>query len=58
MAVVRPETLTCKRCRDRYEEGDENDDNFETGLCYHCFEDALEDYEIRKRERIARQNEY
>ena len=47
----------CKRCRERYHE-DEDDDHFESGLCYHCFEDVLEDWEERKRERIARQNEY
>lgn len=27
-------------------------------LCYHCFEDSVEDYEEHHRERIARQNEY
>lgn len=50
--------LTCKRCRQPYFEGDEDDDDFETGFCYQCFEDALEEYEERRRERIARQNEY
>ncbi len=58
MNHYRTPTLTCKRCRQPYFEGSEGDDNFETGLCYHCFEDALEEYEERKRERIARQNEY
>lgn len=53
-----PKKIVCKRCRQPYFEGDEDDDNFETDLCYCCFEDALEEYEERKRERIARQNEY
>jgi hypothetical protein len=47
----------CKRCRRPYHE-DEDDESFETGFCYQCFEDALEEYEEKKRERIARQNEY
>lgn len=48
---------TCKRC-DRpyiYEPGA---DEFSTGLCYHCFEDAIEEYEEKRRERIALENEY
>jgi formylmethanofuran dehydrogenase subunit E len=47
----------CKRCNEPYYEEDDYD-SFETGLCYHCFEDSLEEYEERKRERIARENEY
>lgn len=27
-------------------------------LCYHCFEEGVEEHEERKRERIARENEY
>lgn len=27
-------------------------------LCYHCFEESVEEYEIKRRERIARDNEY
>lgn len=49
--------LRCSQCR-RYYEEDEGDDCFGTGQCYICFEEGLEEYEIRKRERIARQNEY
>lgn len=52
------EKIICKKCRDSYQEGEEDDDNYRTGLCYHCFEDGVEEHEIRKRERIARQNEY
>jgi hypothetical protein len=48
---------TCKRCQQGYRE-DEDDDGFETGLCYQCFEDSLEEYEERRRERIAKANEY
>jgi len=47
----------CKRCQREYHD-DEDDDGFETGLCYQCFEDSLEEYEERRRERIARANEY
>lgn len=47
----------CKKCRGPYAE-DESDDSFGTGLCCDCFEDGVEDAEIRRRERIARQNEY
>lgn len=47
----------CKECRQPsgYEDGDENED---TGLCYHCFEDGVERAEERRLERIARSNEY
>ena len=47
----------CKRCGDSYHD-DEDDDGYETGLCYRCFEDSLEEYEEKRRERIARENEY
>jgi hypothetical protein len=47
----------CKRCRRPFVE-DEDDDAFETGLCYECFEASIEEHEERKRERIARENEY
>jgi formylmethanofuran dehydrogenase subunit E len=50
-------TDKCKRCGESYYE-EEDYDSFETGLCYYCFEESLEEYEIRKRERIAEQNEY
>ena len=47
----------CKKCQRAYVE-DEDDDGFGTGLCYDCFEDGVEEAEIRRRERIARANEY
>lgn len=47
----------CKRCGGAYHDN-EDDDGFETGLCYVCFEDGLEEHEERRRERIARANEY
>lgn len=47
----------CRRCNSLYED-DEDNDEFGTGLCYFCFEDSLEEYEERKRQRIAEQNEY
>ena len=47
----------CKKCRLPYHE-DEDDDEFGTGLCYHCFEEGIEEYEERRRRRIAEQNEY
>ena len=46
-----------KKCRRPYFE-DEDDDEYGTGLCYHCFEEGVEEYEERRRERIARENEY
>ena len=47
----------CKCCGERYE-NEPGDDAYETGMCYHCFEESLEEHEERKRERIARANEY
>lgn len=47
----------CRKCQRLYED-DDRDDNYETGLCYACFEDGVEDYEERRRERIARENEW
>lgn len=29
-----------------------------TKLCYDCFEEGVEEHEEKKRERIARENEY
>jgi hypothetical protein len=49
---------TCKKCRLPYYDDDEEADEYRTGLCYECFEASIEEYEERKRERIARQNEY
>lgn len=55
----------CKRCGRSFKaEFIYDDDSYESEgyiqdkLCSDCFEDALEDYEISKRERIARDNEY
>jgi protein-arginine kinase activator protein McsA len=47
----------CRKCRLPYFD-DEEADEFGTGLCYECFECSIEEYEERKRERIARENEY
>jgi len=47
----------CKRCGVAYHD-DEDDDGFETGLCYYCFEESLEEYEELRRQKIARANEY
>lgn len=47
----------CKKCRCRYAEH-EGDDEFGTGLCYECFEEGVEGADIKRRERIARENEY
>lgn len=48
---------TCKRCKLQYRD-DEGDDGFETGLCYQCFEEGLEEYEEARRRKIAERNEY
>lgn len=50
-------TFICKRCHGKAT-CDYDDDNEGTNLCYDCFEGALEEHEERKRERIARANEY
>lgn len=47
----------CKKCKQPYAD-EEGSDEFETGLCYHCFEEGVEEYEERRRDRIARSNEY
>jgi hypothetical protein len=47
----------CRKCERRYVD-DEDDDGFETGLCYECFETGLEDYEENRRRKIAERNEY
>ena len=49
--------MQCKRCDKTYIEEPETD-NEGSGLCYFCFEVSLEEYEERRRERIAEQNEY
>lgn len=50
-------TFRCKKCEQKaaYEYGDDNEG---TGLCYYCFEDGMEEYEERRRQRIAEANEY
>jgi hypothetical protein len=45
--------LICKKCKLPYYE-DLGDDSGETGPCYHCFEDCLEQHEIDKRRKIER----
>lgn len=53
-----PEQLPrCKKCNRKFL-ADEDDDEYGTGLCYECFEEGVEEYEIKRRERIARENEY
>ena len=52
--------FVCQKCHREFLP-EQDDDEFEfsqTKLCYECFEASLEDYEERRRERIARQNEY
>lgn len=53
----------CQRCGSNFDDSEHynlSDEVFEgiPKLCYHCFEDALEEWEEKKRERIARENEY
>lgn len=47
----------CKLCGRPYLD-DEDADEHGTGLCYHCFEDGVEEAEERRLRRIAEQNEY
>jgi len=47
----------CKECNREYDP-DENEDDFDCGLCYHCFEAGVERAEERRLRRIAEQNEY
>jgi hypothetical protein len=47
----------CRSCSRLYVD-DPKTDEFGTGLCSYCFEGGLEEYEDRRRERIARENEY
>lgn len=51
------EPTRCKKCRDLYVDHEDSDE-YDTGLCYECFEGELEKHEERRRERIARANEY
>mgnify|MGYP001614274603 CR=1 FL=1 len=52
--------LRCKKCQCQYREdfSDDDDPSIGTGLCYYCFEDGVEEYEEKRRRRIAEQNEY
>jgi len=53
--------LKCQRCGGAFKAewiGDDDNGFLQDKLCYDCFEDSLEEYEERKRERIARKNEY
>jgi len=49
---------TCKKCFKTFIDDDEDSDNHGTRLCYYCFEEEMENYEERRRERIALENEY
>lgn len=52
------ELFRCKECGYDYTDDDDRDPAHDTGLCYRCFEDGVERAEERRRERIARQNEF
>lgn len=51
--------LKCLKCRCKFEV-EEDDDGYpvSTKLCYNCFEEGVEDFEEKRRERIALANEY
>jgi len=51
-------TFVCRSCGERAEEPEEGDENYGTSQCYHCFCKGVEEYEEKRRERIARENEY
>lgn len=54
-----PVFLKCLKCGDQFLPDRDDDGEIVSGkLCYHCFEDGVEEHEERKRERISRQNEY
>lgn len=57
MTPLRVDLPRYKQCGYAYYEA-EDEDHFGTGLCYSCFDDAVDLAEERRRERIARQNEY
>lgn len=50
-------SFTCEECK-RPSVCEDRDENAGTGLCYDCFEAAVEAADERRRERIARANEY
>lgn len=51
------EKLDCQRCGRKFL-FDEDDEEAQRKLCYDCFETSLEEFEEKRRERIARENEY
>lgn len=54
-----PQFFKCLKCGDQFlPDRDREGELVSDKLCYHCFNDAIEDFEEKKRERIARQNEY
>jgi hypothetical protein len=54
------DTMVCKKCHRMFKEDGAEDDDLSvgTGLCYDCFEEGVEEYEERRRRKIAEQNEY
>ena len=51
--------LQCKKCSAPFEvEYDDEGYPITDKLCYHCFEDAVEEAHFRMQERIQRANEY
>jgi hypothetical protein len=50
--------IRCQKCQRMYEPEEDEEGFINTKLCYDCFEASVEEHEERKRERIARENEY
>jgi len=46
--------LNCVRCGNLFDENEEEQDK----LCYHCFEESLEQWEEDCRRKIAEMNEF
>lgn len=55
--MAHDKTKACRQCNANFY-CDEDSEEYGTGLCPHCFEAGMEDFEERRRERIARDNEY
>ena len=53
---MRPKSV-CRKCHMSFFD-DVDADEYGTGLCHHCFEEGVEEYEEKKRQRISEQNEY
>lgn len=54
-----PKFFKCKKCGEGFlPDLDHDGEIVSEKLCYFCFEDALEEFEEKKRERIARENEF